>query len=179
MRFKIPQNVQIEDKILWILSIKDLVIAGVGGGIAYVAYLELDGQTWPFISIPVVVLTLAIIFVKLNNMSFGQWVYSLALYLIRPQKRVWQNMSNEPVLFDLIYNPQITSKKKNDPTEQLLSQKQKTLKEINELSSILDKGSTAETVENIPNQDSQESINEIELSRQKAEKLKNLMNHKK
>jgi len=105
MQFKIPQNVQIEDKIIWILSIKDLIIIGVGGGIAYLAYLGLDSQTWPIIVVPVVLFTLAIVFVKLNDMKFTQWFFTLILYLLRPQKRVWKNMSNDDILLDKILNP--------------------------------------------------------------------------
>jgi len=135
MQFKIPQNVEIKDKILGPLSFRDLVIAGVGGGIAYTAYIGLDNQTWPIIAIPVVLLTLAIIFVKINNMSFSEWIYSLLLFIITPQKRVWKNMSDDAILLDLIINPKARELKNNNnkSQQQLIDQKQQALEKFKEI----------------------------------------------
>ena len=192
MQFKIPQNVQVEDKIVWILSIKDLIIAGIGGGIAYVAYLKLDNQTWPFISIPISIVTLAVIFLKINDMKFGKWLHSLLLYLILPQRRVWMNMSNEPVLLDLILNPQQKEIHNDDQKEQLLQQKVETLKKLDEISGILDEHSifkesdkidqtinlkTSNTSEAIDQEKHDIIEGEIEEQKNKQAKLFALINH--
>ena len=41
MQYKIPQNVRIEDKIVGPLTLKQLIILGVGGGITYAIYVAL------------------------------------------------------------------------------------------------------------------------------------------
>jgi hypothetical protein len=141
MQFKIPQNVQIADKIIGPLSMKDLAICGFGGGIGYVAYLQLDNQTWPFITIPAVLITIAVIFVKISDMTFSQWTYSLILYISRPQKRVWKNMSNDVFLLDAVLNPvHMKAKKVGINEEALLEKKEETYRNLYELARLVDHG---------------------------------------
>lgn len=132
MNFKIPQNLEIEDKIVGPLTMRGLIIAGVGGGIAYLAYMKLDDQTWPIIAVPVIALTVAIIFVRINNMSFLQWLAALILLFLKPQKRVWKKLSDSPEVF--IDPAQLKKHKqeqqKKDEIGTIRDEKQKKLQEL-------------------------------------------------
>ena len=77
MQYKIPQNVQIEDKIVGPLTLKQLIILGVGGGFTYAIYTILASKYyWEVWLIPTAVpglLTLAFTFIKINGIPFGKW----------------------------------------------------------------------------------------------------------
>ncbi len=138
MQIKIPQNVQVEDKIIGPLSMKDLVVAMVGGGLGYLAFVMLDSQTWPFVTIPVALLTVSIIFLKINDMRFMKWVYQILLFFARPQKRVWKNMSDDSVLLDNILNPPEKEQSKVSLDEELKQEKLKKLRQLEEFSKMVD-----------------------------------------
>ena len=131
MQYKIPQNLEIEDKIVGPLTLKGLIIAGVGGGIAYFAYMKLDDDTWPFIAVPVVLLTLAIIFVRINNMSFIQWISALLILMLTPTKRVWIKLSDSPgEMLETIKVKTKNTTNKEDDIQHLKEEKRKKLKEL-------------------------------------------------
>jgi len=130
MQYKIPQNLEIADKIVGPLTMRGLIIAGVGGGIAYFAYMKLDDDTWPFIVVPVVLLTLAIIFVKINDMNFLKWISSLLLLMLTPNRRVWMKLSDSPG--EMLDTIKIQKKEENkiDDIEKTKKEKRKKLQAL-------------------------------------------------
>jgi len=132
MNFKIPQDLEIEDKIVGPLTMKGLIIAFVGGGIAYWAYMNLDDQTWPAIALPVIVITIAIIFVRIKNMTFLTWLYSLILLFLKPQKRVWRKLSDSPE-FTVNLNDIMTAKKLDAKQGIMLSTREDKAKKLKEM----------------------------------------------
>jgi len=93
MQYKIPQNVQIEDKIVGPLTLKQLIILGVGGGLSYAIYVALaKTYYWQVWLIPVgipALLTLAIAFLKISGIPFGKWVFLMIEYAVNPKKRTF------------------------------------------------------------------------------------------
>ncbi len=93
MQYKIPQNVQIEDKIVGPLTLKQLIILGVGGGFTYAIYTILASKYyWEVWLIPTAVpglLTLAFTFIKINGIPFGKWCFLMVEYFMKPKKRVF------------------------------------------------------------------------------------------
>lgn len=93
MQYKIPQNVRIEDKIVGPLTLKQLIIVAIGGGMAYVSYIYLANRYsmagWlppvAFISI----ITMAIAFLKINGIPFSRWVLLMVEYFKNPRKRTF------------------------------------------------------------------------------------------
>ncbi len=94
MQYKIPQNVQIEDKIVGPLTLKQLAIVGVGGGFTYALYTYLAKryyiEVWLPAILPSTLLTLAIAFLKINGISFGPWVLYAIEFIANPRKRIFQ-----------------------------------------------------------------------------------------
>ncbi|MFN7160478.1 MAG: PrgI family protein [Candidatus Gracilibacteria bacterium] len=93
MQFKIPQNIDIEEKILPFLTIKQLFILLGGGAVAYLIYIASVGRYDPSIYlIPViliVVVTVLIAFFKMENITFIKLVLLMMESLINPRTRVW------------------------------------------------------------------------------------------
>jgi len=133
MQFKVPQDVQREDTIIGPITLRQLVILGVGGGICYWIYVSL-AQTY-FIEIwlpPVAVLgalTLAFAFLRVHELPFHAFLMSLLEYYLLPRKRVWIQGTARPFI-----TPQ-QNKKVEKKTEEA---PQKEKKSIRELTSILD-----------------------------------------
>lgn len=93
MQYKIPQNVQIEDKIVGPLTLKQLVMLGIGGGITYAVYVSLARnyyiETWLIPTLIPGILTLLITFVKINGIPFGKWCFLMVEYMMIPKKRTF------------------------------------------------------------------------------------------
>lgn len=93
MQYKIPQNVQIEDRIVGPITFKQLFILGIGGGITYLIYLSLAKkyfiEVWILFVAPSALLTLAMAFVKPLGVSFFHYILLFIEYMILPKKRHW------------------------------------------------------------------------------------------
>lgn len=93
LQYKIPQNVQIEDKIVGPLTLKQLIILGIGGGFTYIVYTSLASQYyWEVWLLPTAIpglLTLAVTFLKINGIPFGKWCFLMIEFLFNPKKRTF------------------------------------------------------------------------------------------
>ncbi len=93
MQYKIPQNVQIEDKIVGPLTLRQLIYLGIGGAITYVIYnyfgSRYDIGLWILLPIFTGGLTLMFTFIQISGVSFGRWCFLMAEKLINPQKRTF------------------------------------------------------------------------------------------
>ncbi len=139
MQFKVPQNVQREDRIVGPLTLRQLIICGIGGGIAYAIYVTLANTyiwvTWfPPVAI-ILTITALFAFVKPLDLTFGRFILTWIEYMILPQKRHWIQASAEISTFG--YHPRSKSKaeQKAEEKAQLIEDK---AKKIMELSKILD-----------------------------------------
>lgn len=134
MQFKIPQDVLRPDKIVGFLTLRQLVIVIIGGGIAYALYVALSKQYYLEIWLPPVafvgLLTLAFAFFKFHDIVFEKFILIFVEYKFRPRARTWQKMQGDVVL-SVLRNPlnfgQPTAKKADVLSEQ---DRRKKLEEI-------------------------------------------------
>jgi len=102
MQFKIPQNVQLEDKIIGPVTLRQLIIIGVGGGMAYFIYVTLAKiyilQVAVLAAAPLALLTLAIAFLKIHGLTFIQYVLAALEFYINPKKQIWDQGGGEVFL---------------------------------------------------------------------------------
>lgn len=92
MQYKIPQNVGIEDKIFFFLTLKQLIICGVGASFCYILYVmfkELGMLTWLLPSIVILLITAFIAFVQFNMMSFTRLTLRILELNMAPAKRMF------------------------------------------------------------------------------------------
>lgn len=121
MRFKVPQFIEVEDKIFGPLTFKQFVYLTGGGGLAFVLW-----QTLPFfISIlliaPVVALAVALAFYKPNNKPFvdmleSAFKYTLGnkLYLWKHKDQVINPTKEDPEKGSLVKVPKLSQSKLKD-----------------------------------------------------------------
>lgn len=136
MQFKVPQNVQIEDKILPFMTLRQLVICGVGGGFTYLVYLMLEHQS-PEIWIPPVVilggLTLAVSFLKINDIPFVEYVLLILERYLNEQKRSWIKLSGDVFWLRSTEVKKVSSKKVTSKDK-----KKVTIQDVEKISRMLD-----------------------------------------
>lgn len=139
MQFKIPQNVQREDKIVGPLTLKQLIICGIGFAVAYAIYTSLAKLyiwiTW-FPPVAVVALvTVAFAFIRPLDLSFGRWILLWIEFSIMPRRRFWIQSSGEA------FAPVITGPKTKGKAELKAEAKAEEMvdkrKKLEELSKIL------------------------------------------
>lgn len=106
LQYKIPQNVQVEDRITSFLTIRQLIICAIGGGIAYVFYITLSPNYYAEVWLPPVlffsVLTIAVAFIKINDIPFTKWALLLTEFMMVPRRRVWDKTVTANLLFSFI-----------------------------------------------------------------------------
>lgn len=100
MQYKVPQDVQREDKIIGPLTLKQMIICGVGGGVAYAIYVSLAKAYYMEIWLPPVVIIVAITsafaFLKVHSLPFYVFLMNFIEYHLLPKKRVWIQGTGTP-----------------------------------------------------------------------------------
>ncbi|MBI5754867.1 PrgI family protein [Candidatus Peregrinibacteria bacterium] len=139
MQFKIPQDVQREDHIVGPLTLKQLIICGVGGAIGYSIYITLGKQYFMEIWLPPVIfvagITIAFAFVKIHNLSFFKYLLMLILHFFLPRQKKWQKQTGD--IFISAFAPEIKTKKNNFENIGKTSRKP-TSADIENLSKLID-----------------------------------------
>jgi hypothetical protein len=100
VQYKVPQNVQLEDKILPFVTLRQLIVCMVGGGFTYLIYLALETQSPPIWVPPVFVLgglTLAIAFLKIRDIPFVQFMLLVIERYLNETKRVWIKSAGDQI----------------------------------------------------------------------------------
>ena len=90
MRYRVPQYIEIEDKIFWNLSFKQFIYIGGGAGMAYLAWMYIPK---PFNSLLAVLLGafgVALAFYKYNGKPLISMLEAIFNYLVRPKLYLWK-----------------------------------------------------------------------------------------
>jgi len=140
LRVKIPQNVEREDQIIFFITMRQLIILIVGGGITYFIFSffqrNFPWESWMWI--PIVfcgAITAAIAFFKFNELDFVEIILLLLEKVFLTNKQIWQNGADS---YFLAKNLDLTQKKK-DNNEQ---EKEKiNNKDLSKMVDVLDKQS--------------------------------------
>jgi len=89
MRFRVPQNIDMQDRIVGPLTMTQFVEAIVGAGLAYGAFTSLPAPLSIMAAIFIALLTFAIVFIKINERPFLTFVGHVAVFMGGPKKMVW------------------------------------------------------------------------------------------
>lgn len=92
MQYKVPQNIDMQDKIIGPLTMAQFLYVLVGGMIDYVLLQSLFRQhafLFVVIATPIALFALAMAFLKINDVPFPKFFQAAALFLVSPKVRVW------------------------------------------------------------------------------------------
>jgi hypothetical protein len=92
MRYQVPQFIEIEDKIIGPLTIKQFVYLAGGAGMSFVAFRFLTLLlAIPIIAV-IIVLSLALAFYKVNNRNFIELMESVFSFYTKDRLYIWKKM---------------------------------------------------------------------------------------
>lgn len=136
MQFKIPQDVQREDTIVGPLTLKQMIIIGIGGGLAYGIYVSLSKTYFIEIWLPPVaiisIITLAFAFLKVHSLPFHEFLMNFIEYHLSPRERIWIQGTATPFVSSL-------EKKKEKQIKNILEKDESgQTKSLKELTKVLD-----------------------------------------
>jgi len=147
MQFKVPQNVQMEDKIVGPLTLKQMIIIAAGGGMAYVVYLALARTYFWEVWLPpvavVVVITVLFAFVKLYNVSFTRFILLFIQFLVLPRQRIWVKKSGDVFMQEILVKEPTEAENKS---EEKSKRTVETMRKLKDISTKLDKYHTKNNI---------------------------------
>lgn len=155
MQYKVPQNIDLEDKIIGPLTMLQFIYLMVGGMIVYVAFETFEFGVFIIIAFPVALLAICLAFVKVQDQPFSKFLIAALFYLTRPKSRVWyKNPQAEKFKSELV-NKKPTQKEKTEIAHKTVEKS-----ELEKLAMILDTGKAKELTKksNSPGQNQVEDI---------------------
>ena len=95
MQFKVPQFLEIEDKIFGPFTFKEFVYLAGGGGLCFVLY-RLLGLGWSILPILAIgTLSLSLTFYRPNNKPFINMIEASFSYLLQDKLYIWKKHKNK------------------------------------------------------------------------------------
>jgi hypothetical protein len=122
MRFQVPQFIEVEDKIIGPLTIKQFIYLAGGIGLSIIFYLFINPFIFSLIFIiPIMAFAGMLAFFKVNNKPFVVVLEAAFKYLINPKLYLWRHVQKVPELKDTIGNgaafiPKMSESKLKDLT---------------------------------------------------------------
>lgn len=133
MQFKVPQNIDMQDKIIGPLTLSQFFYLLFGGLIVYILFDKLVPNGYGFVffvlAIPIGFFSFAMAFFKVQDRPFPSFFMAFVKYLQLPRARVWQH-----------YQAPVAKPKsvKADPSKEKSPRKSFDTVQVNELSQLLD-----------------------------------------
>lgn len=107
MHYQVPQYLNIEDKIIGPLTIKQFIYLLLGGGVIFLLFSILKFSIFIIVAIPVALFTLLATFYKTNNQKFTQIVSNFLGFISKPNIYTWKKSST-------------TNKKSEEPVPKII-----------------------------------------------------------
>lgn len=92
-RFKIPQNIDVEDKIIGPFTLRQFLYMIGGGILIYFLYLSLGSiNMFLFVitAVPTALLVIALVFIKINERPFLDFFLYFIQFVVDPKVRTWE-----------------------------------------------------------------------------------------
>lgn len=120
--YKIPQNVDLEDKIFGPLTLKQFLIAMGAGTATFISftlfYTALPILFWATTTVAWIV-AVAFIFVRPNDQPFSKFIFSFIWFATKPSRRAWKRIPSlgEVTFRDESDVPKVTKRKEPSESE--------------------------------------------------------------
>ena len=118
--FQVPQFIDIEDKIIGPLSLRQFLILVGTAALVFLSFKVLEVWLWIIVGGLIGALGLALAFLKINGQNFSRVAVNFLRYMINPRLYVWQRSGENKVLIKQqpkIIKKEETEKKRLSPSE--------------------------------------------------------------
>lgn len=102
-KFKIPQEVQREDRIFGPITFRRLIILTLGGGLTYVLFMSLSSAGVMVWGIPTFfsgALTFSLAFIEPFGMRFSKFILRMLEFSFLPRVRLWDKRFSQDIAFE-------------------------------------------------------------------------------
>jgi len=96
MQFKVPQFIDVEDKLFGPFTFRQFVYLAGGAGIIFVIYKALPLWIGIFLILPVAILAFLLVFYKINEKPFIFYLQAGVDYLISSKLYIWKQRLVKP-----------------------------------------------------------------------------------
>lgn len=96
MQYQVPQFIDIEDRIIGPLTLKQFLYLAFAGAVLFVFFFLFKFFIWIIVSIPIVALALALAFLKINDRPFVYFLLAAVFYFIKPKLYVFGTIKVAP-----------------------------------------------------------------------------------
>lgn len=96
MQYQVPQFIDIEDRIIGPLTLKQFLYLAFAGAVLFVFFFLFKFFIWIIVSIPIVALALALAFLKINDRPFVYFLLAAIFYFIKPKLYVFGTIKVMP-----------------------------------------------------------------------------------
>ena len=96
MQFKVPQFIDIEDKLFGPFTFRQFVYMVGGGGMIFVIYKLLPLWIGIFLIIPIALLSLLLVFYKINEKPFIYYLQAAISYAVSSKLYLWKQRLVKP-----------------------------------------------------------------------------------
>jgi len=90
MEYQVPQFIEVEDKIVGPLTLKQFIYLAGGAGFVVLTFFNLPFILWALVATPVAALTLALAFYKMNGKPFVEILEAGFSYYVRSKLFLWR-----------------------------------------------------------------------------------------
>jgi len=88
-QFVVPQFIDVEDKIIGPITVRQFIIILVGGGFCFAAYKLSDFTLFIFEFVVIAVLTFSIAFIRINGRPIHYFLLNIIQTSKKPKLRIW------------------------------------------------------------------------------------------
>jgi len=96
MRYQVPQFIEIEDKVIGPLTVKQFIYLAGGAGLIFLTYRFLPIFISIFIIAGLAALSMALAFYKVNNKPFIDFLEAGFLYYTKDRLYIWKKQERKP-----------------------------------------------------------------------------------
>ena len=94
-QYQVPQFIDIEDKIIGPLTLRQFLYLATAGAIGLISYYILNFFVFILITAPVAMLALALAFFKVNGVPFPKVMSNMIAYITKPHLYIWKQRPPE------------------------------------------------------------------------------------
>lgn len=138
MQYSIPQFIEIEDKVVGPLTVKQFLYLVAGGVFLVIAWSLVDLGLFIFLAIITGVIVVPFAFIKINGRPFQVYLTAAIRYFTTPHLRIWMKTKEKPYIsFSDVQKREI---KRPEGQTEIIGEKRFNPSRIRQLSHILDVG---------------------------------------
>jgi len=95
MQYQVPQFIDIEDRIIGPLTLKQFIYLAFAAAVLFVFWFLFKFYIWIIVALPITILAMAFAFLKINDRPFIYFFIAAVFYFIKPKLYIFGAMQKE------------------------------------------------------------------------------------